>query len=105
MVEYYQGETIRFNIKAGGTNAIDLTETDFVVAISNVFGTYMKVFKKSDLTAIEFYYQGRIESVSTKLMPIGVYVMEIMLKDTDTVILHTQAFNLKNSIVKTAIDG
>lgn len=103
MIEYYQGETIRFNIKAGGTNAIDLTAIDFVLSLSNVFGTFSKIFQKSDLTAIEQYYQGRIDSQETKSMPIGTYIVEIMLTDTDTVILHAQAFSLKNSIVKNAI--
>lgn len=99
MTSYLQGETISFKMR--GT--MNLSETDFKVLIASDKGNWRKLFSKSDLTAAEDYYQGTISPSESKKMPKGNYFVEVMLTESDTVILHAPLLYIGESTIKEVI--
>src|SRR5574344_429149 len=122
--EFYQGETIRFNLRTKATAPVNIQDYDVVVKFSNSLDTSTGVSfattTKGDLentTVYDdkgklLYYQisGAIPNSVTKALPIGLYLADVLVAESgstykETSILHGEAFVLKSNSVYNLVSG
>jgi hypothetical protein len=102
MVEYYQGETILFEIEGDGV--INLDDKDFVVLFYKQGHKPIEI-KKSELTKeSDNVYSGEIANTVTKTMPLGQHIQEVLNGTTQTIILQEKCFEIKASQSKNLIE-
>lgn len=102
---FYQGETIKINIKS---DSVNLQDNDFVLSVYHSFELDKSITKTkadADSTSDDGKYCFTLDYDETKVLPIGKYTIEILIEEDGgnfrSIFKQKDAFTLEYSFFKT----